>query len=131
MWIDEDQHPYTGDWMARTILKNASWPEKKGGRERGKDYNHSTFIDLLITGLLGFRPRADGKIIDINPLLPLGEFSYFCIDNLRYQQHILTIVWDEHGTKYAYGAGLFVFVDKTLVASQKKLARLRVQIEEE
>jgi hypothetical protein len=25
----------------------------KGGEERGKDYNHSTFVDLVINGLLG------------------------------------------------------------------------------
>ena len=27
--------------------------------ERGKDYNHSTFCDLVITGVVGLRPRAD------------------------------------------------------------------------
>jgi len=27
----------------------------KGGVERGKDYNHSTFCDLIITGLVGLR----------------------------------------------------------------------------
>ena len=25
----------------------------KGGKERGKDYNHSTFCDLIINGLIG------------------------------------------------------------------------------
>src|SRR5690606_36075556 len=42
-WIDENLSPYAGDWIARTRLKNlpeGSWPTGKGGRERGKDYNH-------------------------------------------------------------------------------------------
>jgi hypothetical protein len=26
--------------------------------ERGKDHNHSTFCDLIISGLVGIRPRA-------------------------------------------------------------------------
>ena len=51
-----------GDWISRTILerwkkekndKGEEWPENKGGKERGKDYNHSTFCDLIINGLIG------------------------------------------------------------------------------
>ena len=44
-WIDKNINPYTGDWITRTRLKtweNGTWSEKKGGYERGKDYNHST-----------------------------------------------------------------------------------------
>jgi len=32
-----------------------------------KDYNHSTFCDLLISGLAGLRARSDGTI-EVNPL---------------------------------------------------------------
>ena len=48
----------------------------KGGEERGKDYNHSTFCDLLISGLLGLPPRAD-NIIEVNLLLPSDAWNYF------------------------------------------------------
>jgi hypothetical protein len=42
-------------------------PKKlKGGEEREKDYNHSTLCDLVISGLIGLRPRAD-NIIEVNP----------------------------------------------------------------
>ncbi len=61
-WIDENLNPQTGDWISRTRLKswkNGTWDAGKGGEERGKDYNHSTFCDLVITGLVGLRPRAD------------------------------------------------------------------------
>jgi hypothetical protein len=46
-----------GAWISRTILNR--WRaggmnmKAKGGEERGKDYNHSTFVDLVINGLLG------------------------------------------------------------------------------
>ena len=54
-WIDEDLDPLTGDWIARTILK----PGGEGSVvERGKDYNHSTFCNLVISGLVGIRPAA-------------------------------------------------------------------------
>ena len=58
-WIDENLNPHTGDWIARTRLKvwkNGTWDPGKGGVERGKDYNHSTYCDLIITGLVGLRP---------------------------------------------------------------------------
>jgi hypothetical protein len=67
-WIDEDLNPLTGDWIARTILK-PSWANAI--RERGKDYNHSTYCDLIITGLAGLRPRAD-EVIEVKPLVPDG-----------------------------------------------------------
>lgn len=66
-WIDEDLNPFTGDWIARTIQK----PWTNGIRERGKDYNHSTFCDLIINGLVGLRPRANGEI-EVKPLVPDG-----------------------------------------------------------
>ncbi len=59
-WIDENQNPDNGDWISRTRLKtwkNGAWDSEKGGVERGKDYNHSTFCDLVISGLIGLRPR--------------------------------------------------------------------------
>jgi len=46
-WIDENLNPFTGDWISRTLLiqRGSVIPE------RGKDYNHSTFCDLVISGL--------------------------------------------------------------------------------
>ena len=47
-----------GTWISRSILnrwraEGKNIEEIKGGRERGKDYNHSTFVDLIISGLIG------------------------------------------------------------------------------
>lgn len=69
-WIDENLDPFTGAWISRTILRRWGWPAAKGGKERGKDYNHSTFVDLVITGLAGLRPRPSNDLLVVNPLVP-------------------------------------------------------------
>jgi hypothetical protein len=70
-WIDEVMHPDTGDWIARTRLMRwdqSGWSKEKGGVERGKDYNHSTFCDSIISGLFGLG-MENGKL-SARPLLP-------------------------------------------------------------
>jgi len=125
-WIDENLNPYTGDWISRTRLKqwkNNDWDPSKGGKERGKDYNHSTYNDLIITGLVGLRPRRD-DIVEVNPLLPDDTWDYFCLDNVLYHGHIVTIIWDQTGEKYNRGRGLNVFVDGRKVAHSPRLERI-------
>jgi hypothetical protein len=117
-WIDENLNPYTGDWIARTRLKtweNGTWSDGKGGRERGKDYNHSTFCDLIITGLIGIRPQ-EGDSLTVNPLLPPDAWDYFCLENVPYKTHRLTVVYDRDGTKYHQGAGMRIYIDGQLKA---------------
>ena len=126
-WIDENLNPYTGDWIARTRLQNGMWDERKGGKERGKDYNHSTFCDLVITGLLGVRPCRDDAVV-VNPLLPDNAWDYFGLDNLPYHGHRLTVLWDKTGARYGRGAGFRVYVDGVAAASAGQLTRLRVDL---
>ncbi|MBU6327009.1 MAG: hypothetical protein KGQ89_05230, partial [Verrucomicrobia bacterium] len=124
-WIDENQNPLTGDWISRTRLKswkNNTWDAGKGGEERGKDYNHSTFCDLVITGLCGLRPRADNTV-EVNPLTPV-EWPYFCIDRIPYHGHELSIFYDAGGTRYNKGKGLHVLVDGHEISSSKTPRRL-------
>jgi len=111
-WIDENLNPFTGDWIARTRLKtwkNGTWDAGKGGYERGKDYNHSTFCDLIINGLIGFRPSDENKF-EIFPLVP-PDIEYFAIDNIKYHEHIITILYDRTGKRYNKGNGLKVLID--------------------
>jgi len=125
-WIDENLNPHTGDWISRTRLKawkNGTWDPKKGGKERGKDYNHSTYNDLIITGLVGLRPRAD-NVVEVNPLLPAGTWDSFCLDGVLYHGRILTILWDRTGKKYGRGMGLAVFADGKEIARSVTLSRV-------
>jgi len=122
-WIDENINPNTGDWISRTRLKDWNWRPSKGGKERGKDYNHSTYNDLIITGLVGLRPRAD-NVVEVNPLLPDGTWDYFCLDNLLYHGRILTILWDKTGKKYGKGKGLIVLAEGKEIAKSPTLSRV-------
>jgi hypothetical protein len=124
-WIDENLNPVTGDWIARTRLKtwqNGTWDAGKGGRERGKDYNHSTFCDLVISGLVGLRARSDDTV-EVNPLAPVS-WDYFCLDQIRYHERWLTILWDKTGTRYGRGQGLRVFADGKEIAAAASLRRV-------
>jgi hypothetical protein len=90
---------------------------------RGNYYNHSGFADPLITGLIGLRPRADNRI-ELRPLLPAGEWSYFAIDALPYHGHLLTVLWDSTGARYGKGKGMRLLVDGKQVAARADLGPL-------
>jgi ribulose 1,5-bisphosphate carboxylase large subunit-like protein len=93
-WVDENLNPLTGEWQARAMKI------KKGKfNGRGDHYNHSGFADLVITGLVGVRPRAD-DVVEVNSLVPEGRWHWFCLDRLPYHGRLLTILWDKDGSKY-------------------------------
>ena len=104
----ESQHhrgrPYIGEYLDET---NGAW--LMGDRERSRYYNHSTFCDLIITGIVGLRPQADGSIV-VEPLIPEGTWDYFCLDGINYRGHTLTIIYDKDGQRYHQGKGLTVLV---------------------
>jgi hypothetical protein len=72
-------------------------------------YNHSSYNNLIITGLCGIRP-SENDTLDINPLID-KSISYFCLDGVNYHGHELTILYDKNGTRYKYGNGLTIFLD--------------------
>lgn len=114
--------PYIGEYLDETT---GYW--LKGDQERSRYYNHSTFCDLIISGLVGLRPRAD-RTIEVNPLLPKGKWAWFCLDRVRYHGHDLTIMWDEDGSKYHAGKGLQVFVDGKLKARRSDLGKILCEL---
>ena len=110
--------PYIGEYLDEVT---GDWINGKGGRSRY--YNHSTYADLIITGVVGIRPRADDTV-EIYPLLPNGIWGWFCLDGVKYHGHILTIIWDENGLRYNRGRGLIVLADGHEIAHGMKLAKL-------
>jgi len=129
-WIDENLNPFTGDWISRTRLKswkNSTWDAGKGGVERGKDYNHSTYCDLIISGLIGLRPRGD-DMVEVNPLLPENTWEWFCLDGVSYHGYELTILWDRTGMRYQRGQGLRVFANGQEIAVAPKLERVKAKL---
>ena len=122
-WIDENLNPFTGDWISRTRLKtwdNGTWSSERGGVERGKDYNHSGFCDLVISDLLGLKPQIDGSI-KLKPMVP-ESWDWFCIDRVVSNGREIRVVWDKDGEKYKLGQGFMIFINDKLV---KKSATLK------
>lgn len=76
-YIGEYLDGHTGYWL-------------KGDAERSKYYNHSTFADLLITGIAGLQP-AEGDSIIVTPRLPEGTMDYFRLVGVPYHGKTITI----------------------------------------
>jgi len=128
-WIDENFNPFTGDWISRTRLKNwegKGWSKDKGGIERGKDYNHSGFCDLVLSDLLGIKPSID-NYIRIKPLIP-QNWEWFAAENIPFQGKDISLIWDKTGEKYGLGKGLMLFVDKILVEQKDKIQNIFLKI---
>ena len=89
-YLDENMDPDTGIWLAREIMRKWNAPGKDP--ERGRHYNHSTFIDLVMTGVCGIRPTYEDKLI----VHPLGTSldSFFARD-VRYHGHTIEICWEK------------------------------------
>ncbi len=123
-WIDENLNPYTGDWISRTMLKAKNSKRK----ERGKDYNHSAFCDIIISDLVGIRPSM-GKNLIIEPLIEEEYWDWFCLDNVKYHEKVVTVLWDKDGSKYHLHKGFSVIVDgKTKYNSPRIPRKIKISL---
>jgi hypothetical protein len=107
-YIAEEYQPDDGYWLVDVP-------------NRSEHYFHSTYDDLIITGLAGLRPRAD-DIVEINPLLD-PSISYLALEKIPYHQHEITIVWDQVD-RYGLGNGLHLLVNGHEMAFSPTIARL-------
>lgn len=85
-WIDEDLDGETGEWLAKRLIVEY-------GRDdvgRGKDYNHSCFIDHIINGLCGVTVN-DGKV-EFKPILS-KEISGFELKGVKVKGKTYDVVY--------------------------------------
>jgi hypothetical protein len=111
-YIGEYHDEMTGEWLI-------TGPKAR----RSRHYNHSTFNDLVIGGLVGIVPRAD-DVVEVDPLVPPDAWDWFCLDGVPYHGRSLTVIWDRTGERYGRGAGLSVWVDGHEVVRSAELARV-------
>lgn len=116
--IQEDYNPDTG----KPIV----------GLPRSHNYNHSTYVDLIISGLIGLRPRSD-NVLEVDPLLPVSgsepkPIRYFALEGVHYHGHNLTIVYDKDGAHYHRGAGVSLFSDGKRIAGPGPVHRILVPL---
>ena len=105
--------------MFLTACRHGEWDWR-----RGYKYNHSTFCDLVITGLVGLRPSRDG-LLTVHPLAD-ASITYFAVDNLLYHGYDLTIFWDTDGRRYKRGQGLQIWCQGYLLVRSPVLRRVIV-----
>ena len=110
-----DGQPYIGEYQDETT---GAW--LKGRDPRSECYNHSTFADLVIGGVVGLVPRAD-TTLELYPLLPDDTWAWFRLEGVRYQGREVVVQWDRDGARWGGAAGLRVWADGKLVASSPRL----------
>jgi len=108
--------PYIGEYLDEI---DGTW--LKPDSDRSRYYNHSTFCDLVITGIAGLVPRQNNTVV-VDPLLPADTWDWFCLDNVLYHGRLLTILWDRTGEKYGRGKGFYIFADGKRCAQSDTLA---------
>jgi hypothetical protein len=122
-WVAEngcgDDH-----WTKQTNLGGPAWTDTA---TNGYRYNHATFMDLVLSGVVGLQPKANGTLV-VNPLVPAAVLPWWTADGVALHRRIVTVVFDADGSKYGKGAGLKVMVDGITTASSLTLKPLTVQL---
>lgn len=113
-YLAEACHPETGSF------------EGHDGYNHSEHYFHSSFNELIITGLVGLIPQDDDSI-KLKPLAP-SEWAYFGIDSIPYKGRTISILWDRDGTRYKRGKGLRVFADGIQIAHADQLGTLQAKL---
>lgn len=113
-YLAEACHPDTGSF------------EGHDGYNHSEHYFHSSFNDLVITGLVGLHPRDD-EVLEVRPLAP-ESWPYFALDNVPYRGHRISILWDRDGTRYKRGKGLRLFANAQEIAASDKLRPLSAKL---
>jgi hypothetical protein len=113
-YLAEAAHPDTGSWAGHDAYNHS------------EHYFHSGYADLIITGLVGLRPRDD-YVIDVHPLAP-ESWDYFALDGVPYHGRSVSVVWDRHGTRYKLGKGLHILVNGEKIATAERLRPLTAKL---
>ena len=116
--LEEDYDPATG----KPIV----------GLPRSHHYFHSGFDDLVITGLVGIRPRED-DVLEVNPLIPVNPadpqaLRSFALQSVPYHGHLIGVVFDGDGKKYGLGVGLTILVDGAIAVHSDSLKRITLPL---
>jgi hypothetical protein len=113
-YIAEAAHPDTGSWDGHDSYNHS------------EHYFHSGYVDLLVTGLVGLRPRDDATL-EVSPLAP-DDWAYFALDSVPYRGRLVSVVWDRDGTRYNLGKGLHLLADGKKIATSANLGRLTAKL---
>lgn len=113
-YIAESADPFTGSWFGSDMPNHS------------EHYLHSGYVDLVLSGLLGIVPRANGQLW-IDPLIP-DDWDFFAVEGLKIHGHEVDVIWDRDGSHYGKDAGLQVRADNQLLDSRADLGPLTVEL---
>jgi F5/8 type C domain len=109
-YLAEALHPDTGSFKGHD------------GYNHSEHYFHSSYCDLVITGLVGIQEQPGEQLV-IDPLAP-ATWDYFALDDLPYHGRRVAVVWDRDGDRYLFGPGMHVIIDGHQVATSRELQRM-------
>jgi hypothetical protein len=96
-----------------------------GGRIGYRSWIHHTQLGAtnftVIEDAMGLRPRSDARI-ELYPI-DIG-WDYFAVDNIRYRDRDLSIVWDRDGRHYGGAKGYSAYLDGRLAFTVDRLAHV-------
>ncbi|MHA7984458.1 MGH1-like glycoside hydrolase domain-containing protein [Rathayibacter sp. CAU 1779] len=101
--LDEDIDPDRGGWLTRAYRLEHE-PERA---DIGRDYQHSTFADLVLSGLMGISHR-DG-VLRVDPLPAIRALGRVHVSNLRIARHDVDVTCDP-------ATGMRLTVDRIVTA---------------
>ena len=119
---EKDGKPFIGEYYDEQTNEHLH-----GDKPRSVHYNHSSYVDLIISDLIGLKPR-EGNILEVNPLLPKDQWDWFCLENVKYHGRFLTILWDRTGEKYDRGSGFRIFADGEEIFSADSLQKVEIEL---
>ena len=145
-FVGESFHPVDGYWLTRRIM----FERRTGDRRRGDHYLHSSFADLVLSGLVGLyvsldndderrgratddahgpvlRPRPVRIVVD--PLFETGQLHWFLARSIQVRGHTVDVAYDADGSRYSGLVGLSIWLDGNLAAHAETLKRLAVSLQ--
>jgi len=114
--LEEDYDPETG----KPIV----------GLARSHHYFHSGFDDLVISGLVGIEP-SDKDELAVDPLIATqgkDRIRHFALQDVPYHGRLVSVFYDDDGSRYGAGKGLSVYVDGVLAGRRATAGRLVVPV---
>eukprot|EP01046_Picozoa_sp_COSAG06_P008097 COSAG06_NODE_406_length_16115_cov_38.420142_4_plen_594_part_00 len=123
-------------WVAENGCADATIPTDAGSipgpawtddATLGYRYNHASFMDLVLSGVVGLVPSANGTLV-VNPLVPADVLPWWAADGMLLHGRVISVLFDADGKHYNKGAGLQVLVDGVKAASAPTLSKLVVNL---
>ncbi|GKW20069.1 carbohydrate-binding protein [Pectobacterium araliae] len=111
----DNRYPDQNEFWANGSAEN-------GGNIGYRSWIHHTQLGTtnftIIEDVAGLKPRTDAKI-ELQPI-DIG-WDFFTVDNLRYRDRDLSIIWDRDGSRYGGPAGYSVYLDGQLAFTVDRL----------